>query len=299
MACRHVVLLLGAFGCTERALEVPRDGAVSRDLAVTDAAVTDLASADFAGPRPNPCPAGTEFIYTIDENTTLSRFNPLVAQFFDVGPIACPADPGDTPNSMAVDRTGNGLVNFRSGALFRLDTANASCTATPYVPGHHGFFNFGMSFAQDVPGGADETLWVAPTAAATARLAFVDLNTFAVSDPIFVPTDGNGELTGDDKANLWGFFPDVSTPFVARIDKQTGELDRRFEMQQLIGTAVAWGFAAYQGNFYLFLQRDIDSSTVVYRLDGTTGVLTTVVPDTGRRIVGVGVATCAGNGLDP
>ena len=292
----HLGLCLGA--CTERALEIPRDGGMSRDMAaiVRDGAVADLASTDFAGIRPDPCPAGTEFIYTIDENTTLSRFNPVVAQFFDVGSIGCPADPGDTPNSMAIDRTGNGWVNYRSGALYRLDTSNASCMPTGYVAGQHGFLNFGMSFAQDTPGSSDETLWVTPTASKTARLASIDLTSFVVSTPVTVDTDGNGELTGDDQANLWGFFPDVATPFVARIDKQTGSLDRFFDMPQLVGTAVAWGFAAYQGNFYLFLQRDIDSSTVIYELDGTTGELTTVIPDTGRRIVGVGVATCAGNG---
>ena len=210
----------------------------------------------------------------------------------------CVCSPSTRGTTTAIDRTGNGWVNYQSGALFRLDTSNASCMATNYKPGQHGFLNFGMSFAQDTPGGTDETLWVTPTAATTARLASVDLTTFLVSTPVTVETDGNGELTGDDQANLWGFFPDVATPFVARIDKQTGALDRFFDMPQLIGTAMAWGFAAYQGNFYLFLQRDIDNSTVIYELDGKTGNLTTIVPDTGRRIVGVGVATCAGDGLD-
>ena len=114
-----------------------------------------------------------------------------------------------------------------------------------------------------------------------------------------VPINGeNPELTGDDEANLWGFFPSEIPPYIARINKMTGALDRRIQLAALVGQPTAWGVAHYRGDFYVFLQRTFDASTNIYRVNGMTGMITTVASDTGRRIVGVGVATCAGDGLD-
>ena len=38
---------------------------------------------------------------------------------------------------------------------------------------------------------------------------------------------------------------------------------------------------------------DGETSTTVYRMNGTTGAVTTPIPNSGRRIVGAGVSTCA------
>lgn len=118
-----------------------------------------------------------------------------------------------------------------------------------------------------------------------------------LSSEIDLPTMLKPELTGDDQANLWGFFPgvtDADMPFVARIDKATGALDRMFPLPQLQGMARDWAFAAWGSDFYIFLERNmIDPSTKIYKLDSLGGTLTTAVANTGRHIVGVGVATCA------
>ena len=99
-----LAVVAGLAACPERALAPPEftDGGL-RDLS----AFPDLArfdGFDMAMVRPNPCPAGTEFIYTLDEDTTLSRFNPMSNQFFDVGKISCPTQLGSNPNSMAINR---------------------------------------------------------------------------------------------------------------------------------------------------------------------------------------------------
>ena len=287
------LVLLAACGCTARALAPPdvRDGGIGVDLALAR-------PFDLASPPVNPCPAGTSFIYTIETDAALSRFSPGSGQFFDVGTISCPSAGGATPNSMAVDREGNGWVNFSDGSLFRLITATDVCTATTYAPGQGGLQSFGMSFAEDAPGSTAETLFIADQnpGAPLPLLASVDLGSFTLSSEVSLVADSGPELTGDDQANLWGFFPSSTPPRVARIDKQLGTLDRTLLLPTLAGSPRAWGVAAYQGDFYIFLQRDIDPSTVVYRLDGATGAVTTVADGTGRRIVGVGVATCAGNG---
>ena len=47
------------------------------------------------------------------------------------------------------------------------------------------------------------------------------------------------------------------------------------------------------GNFYLFYKSQTDPSTRVFELDGKTGNVEEIMPDTGRYIVGAGVSTCA------
>jgi hypothetical protein len=283
-------------GCTARALAPPEDGGsdLGRDLG-PDLSKFDLAGDDLAI---NLCPAGTNFIYTIDANTTLSRFSPATGQFFDVGAIVCPTVLQGSPNSMAVDREGNAWVNYNTGELFRLLTQSLTCTSTPFPPEQVGE-PWGMSFAENTPGSTDETLFIAETGSGSATLAQLNVMTFALTNEVAI--QGNGtqpELTGDDQANLFGFFPAATPPFISRIDKQSGALDRTLSLPSLLGSPQAWGMAAYQGSFYVFLLRQSEASTNVYRIDAMSGTISKVVSDTGREIVGVGVATCAGNGLD-
>jgi len=152
-------------------------------------------------------PGRHNFIYTIDANTTLSRFSPASGAFFDVGTIACPTMLGGSPNSMAVDRQGNAWVNYSSGELFRLLTQTLTCTSTPFPPGQAGE-PWGMSFAENTPGSTDETLFIAETETGSATLAQLNITSFALSNEVGIQGDGTQpELTGDDQANLFGFFP--------------------------------------------------------------------------------------------
>jgi hypothetical protein len=56
---------------------------------------------------------------------------------------------------------------------------------------------------------------------------------------------------------------------------------------------MAWAFAFWGGDFWIFLQRSQDTSTTVYRFVTATQTLSTVIANTGRTIVGAGVSTCA------
>ena len=286
-----LLLAFALAGCAERALDHCLEldlagGDFATDLAAAD--LSDLASSDLARPL---CPAGARFIFTIDENRMLSRLNPDTLQFFDVGTIVCPAQAGAQPNSMAVARDGTGWVDYQSGELFRLDTMTVACKATPWVPGTGGLNAFGMSFAQSSPGSVDETLFVADN----TQLASIDLSKFVLASQVGLGAGMQPELTGDDQANLWGFFPDLggNTPMVAKLDKSTGQLGQTFMLPTLAGTAMDWAFAAWATDFYIFLLRAGDPSTRVYRLSSIDGSLSTAIANTGRRIVGVGAATCA------
>jgi hypothetical protein len=295
---RLVLLGVLSAGCPERALDHCVEGDMPlTDLAVPDLASSDLASSDLARPL---CPAGARFIFTMDESRMLSRINPSSLQFFDVGIINCPSKAtgmNAQPNSMAVARDGTGWVDYFSGELFHLDTMTAVCTATPYTPGQGGLINFGMSFAQNSPGSIDETLYIADAPmGGTAKLASVDLTTFLLSSEIDLATTSHPELTGDDMGNLWGFFPDLTggdIPFIARIDRTTGILDRMISLPSLSGVALDWAFAAWGSDFYVFLRRNGDPSTRVYRVSSIDGSIVTAIANTGRKIDGVGVATCA------
>jgi hypothetical protein len=167
------------------------------------------------------------------------------------------------------------------------------------MPGQGGLFNFGMSFAQTSPGSANETLFVSDQPGTlSTQLGTIDLTKLTLATEIPLPTLLTPELTGDGNANLWGFFPDSAAPMVARIDKQTGALDRKVALPSLAGQPHAWAFAAWGTDFFIFLERDFESSTTIYRLPGPvpgTGALNAVVPSSGRTILGVGVATCAGD----
>jgi hypothetical protein len=55
----------------------------------------------------------------------------------------------------------------------------------------------------------------------------------------------------------------------------------------------AWAFAFWGGDYYIFLEGDADfSGTNVWKMT-STGTVTKYIPDTGMRIVGAGVSTCA------
>ncbi len=55
----------------------------------------------------------------------------------------------------------------------------------------------------------------------------------------------------------------------------------------------AWAFAFWGGRYYVFIEETLAPSTDVWRLDPSDGSFERVLEDTGYRIVGAGVSTCA------
>jgi hypothetical protein len=208
---------------------------------------------------------------------------------------------------MAVDRNGQGWLlavnSANTGAsMFNIDTSNAACTTTSYVSDQSGMVEFGMGFVGD--GSGADVLYLAggnPGSSgtlATSTLATLDTSTLTVTAVGSVT--GEPELTGTNDGQLWGFFPGT-TPTISQIDPASGNLLFTWDstnsgINQLAGTPVAWSFASYGGNFWIFLQRQTDASTAVWELNGDTGAVTEAIAPDGKTIVGAGVSTCVPTG---
>ena len=248
------------------------------------------------------CSAEAKLIYVVDQNRTLSSFNPRMigaqaGPFVALGQIACPSAPAAEPFSMAVDRNATAWIIYDSGELFTVDVKVLPlvCVKTSFVR-QQAVAKFGMGFVANLPGSKEETLFISGSDIGSTlnttrfgKLRTVPPYTLTVLGTL----NGAPELTGTGDAKLWAFLPNVTPPKVARLSKASGAIESVFEAPGLSGVPRAWAFAFWGGDFFIFLQRATDSSTVVWKMNGTTGVLTSAVADTGRTIVGAGVSTCA------
>ncbi|MEW5741864.1 MAG: hypothetical protein AB1938_23315 [Myxococcota bacterium] len=248
------------------------------------------------------CSEAARLVYVVDQNKTLSSFDPRKTGsgdgFIDLGKLSCPSAPLAEPFSMSVDRQAVAWIVYDSGELFTVDlrVTPLSCVKTGFMP-QQGVGKFGMGFVADVAGSHEETLFISGSPLVGSLLS-TKFGTLSTTPPFEIALrgtlDGAPELTGTGDAKLWGFFPDSNQPRVVQLDKETGkEMSPSFAATPLTGFPLAWAFAFWGGDFWIFLERDVDPSTNVWRLNGQTGAITNVSRDTGRRIVGAGVSTCA------
>jgi hypothetical protein len=255
---------------------------------------------DDDGPTPDGnnsntdgCSDAAKLIYVVDENNTLSTFDPTTKTFNDKGQLSCPASIGATPFSMGIDRNAGAWVLFNSGELFQVNTDTLACTSTNWTS-QGGLLVFGMGFSTDIAGGTTDTLFIAggfgPTDP-TSALNKLDLGSMAPT-PVGTVQDWP-ELTGTGDAELWGFFPSETSPRIAQLDKTSGTALQTFPLGSLSGMPMAWAFAFFGGDFYVFLMRSNESSTTVHQVNGQTGAISGATPTGTRRIVGAGVSTCA------
>ena len=240
------------------------------------------------------CADGTELVYTIDQgNARLSTFDPSTKTFHDLGSLSCPTMFGATPFSMSVDRAGNAWVLYNSGELFKVGIQGLGCTKLTWTP-PPGIRVFGMGFSTDVAGGDAESLFIGggPDQMQTSYLlARVDPTTMTATT--FGSQPQLPEMTGNGNAELWGFMPEAATARVVRFDKTTGAVLTTFMEPTLGGTNTAYAFAHWGGDYWVFLQRNAETNTTVYQVDGTTGAITSMTPAAGHTVVGAGVSTCA------
>jgi hypothetical protein len=241
------------------------------------------------------CPdADATFIYVVTQQQELFSFFPPTLTFKLVGNLVCPVATGVTPFSMAVDRRGVAYVLYDDGTLFRVSTATAACTATPFAVGQNGFQTFGMGFASDF-GGAAERLYVSDNDFdGTLRgLGFIDTMTFQLS---FLGPFGadirRSELTGTGDGRLFAFWPDNvagNGAHLTELNKANGAVLAQTNLP--VGNVNdAFAFAFWGGDFWIFTGSGGPSDVSRFRpSDGTTTTPTTH-PST---IVGAGVSTCA------
>jgi len=242
------------------------------------------------------CPdASSTFIYVISEANNLYSFYPPSGQLELKGTIACP-DPGSTPFSMAVDRTGIAYIVFSpSGNLFRVSTATAACEPTGLVPNGEFGLTYGMGFSQN-SGDAGETLYVASDT--SESLGTIDvLNGYTITNiGPFNPPISEAELTGTGGGGLFGFWQPRNgtgtdgTANIVQIDKTSAEVTNSSPLPG-VDQGNGWAFAFWGGDFYTFTAPG-GASTVVQRFSPADNSIVQVatVDDV---IVGAGVSTCA------
>jgi hypothetical protein len=238
----------------------------------------------------------------LDQDRTLSSFNPTLlgsasGPFVDLGHISCPAQTAAEPFSMAVDRNATAWIVYDSGELFTVNVKQLplTCVKTSFAR-QNGVAQFGMGFVSNSAGSSDETLFISGSDF-NSSLTTTKFGTLGTTPPYTVSVlgtlTGAPEISGTGDGKLWAFFPNVSPPQVSQLSKTNGDVLSGFFAQQLSGVPRAWAFAFWGGDFFIFLERESDASTNVWRMNGLTGALTNVVPSSGRRIVGAGVSTCA------
>ncbi len=248
---------------------------------------------------PSDCAAATKYVYVLDQNNTLFKFDPTIksmAAFTSIGTVNCGA--GTQPNSMAIARDGTAYVDLMNGGscqgVYKVDITNANCKgATPFACGTNGFGQFGMGYSTNAAGSTQETLYIGNTTG--ADMASLDPATGQVHAIGSLPV-GGPEFTGNANGELWAFMPQGNPPKVAQIDKTTAKAIKSFDLSALSSSIAvspsAWAFAFWGGDYYIFLQGDLDTSTNVWQMT-PTGSVTEYIADTGMTIVGAGVSTCA------
>ncbi|RME27867.1 MAG: hypothetical protein D6806_03880 [Deltaproteobacteria bacterium] len=255
------------------------------------------------------CPPETMFVYVVDDSYRLLSFNPAdtANPFRLIGNLDCPAGPSwpewgggttATPFSMSVDRSGRAWVLYTSGEIFWVSTTDASCQVSPYPKGQSGYKLFGMGFVTDSAGSDTEKLYIAGgnvDAQVMGNMAYIDPNTLSITTLGPCPQAEYGpELTGTGKGEWYGYFPGTSSSFVAKLNKQTGQIEHQWQLPRLSGTVRAWAFAHWGGKFYIFVTTYSGSyRSQVLRLDPQTGSTDTFLDNLPYIIVGAGVSTCA------
>lgn len=257
----------------------------------------DDPTGDGGGPGDDGCSAEAKLIYVVDVNNQLSTYDPISRSFNDKGALDCPAMLEATPFSMGIDRNANAYVLYNSGELFKVDTQTLACSPTTWTVGGptSELLVFGMGFSTDTAGGDTDKLYIAggfgPSFETTSRLNTLDVTTMTPSQVGTVQEWP--ELTGTGNAELWGFFPSETAPRIQQLDKTNGSAIKTFPLTTLTGFPMSWAFAFFGGNFHVFLQRDTETSTTVFEVNGQTGAITNTLPTNTRSIVGAGVSTCA------
>jgi hypothetical protein len=264
------------------------------------------------GAPTDDCSEESKLIYVVDTDYNLLSFDPKLLPgnaFTLIGKLTCPAGPilpgapvggtKATPFSMSVDRSGRAWVLYSSGEIFWVSTADASCQKSPWTVGTQGFELFGMGFVTDTPGGTSEKLYIAGGARTLngGNLGVVDPQTMQATKMGALPQAENSpELTGNGKAELWGYYPATTKSVVARMNKTSAQSEEPYDLPALSGTVTAWAFAHHGGRYYVFVTTMPafgPEVSKVLRLDPTTKMTEAVVPMSPYRVVGAGVSTCA------
>lgn len=259
-----------------------------------------------AGPERPTCSEASKLVYVLSSTYDLYAFTPSTITLKRIGRLACP-DPGTdvatgttaSPNAMTIDRHGAAWVSYTSGKLFTVDTSNASCTPTSFVPGQGGVFKFALAFATTTVGTDEEALFASGFVDSDAGprgqgLATIDRTTFAmtkVGDFSGSLKPFAAELTGTGAGEVWGLFT-TSPASLVPIDPRSGATGTAHPMTG-VETGTAWAFAFWGGDFWVFTAQASENTHVTRVQPDKAFTVTPLNVDMGFRVVGAGVSTCA------
>ncbi len=240
------------------------------------------------------CSVESQYVYVLDADAKLYKFDPPALTFTPIGVLNCPSSFLDTPFSMAVDRSANAWVVYTNGSLFKVDTKTAACSPTSFAPAQAGFVTFGMGFSTEGAGSTKDTLFVSQSEmlGGTKGLATIDTQSLVLT-PIgmYDQINARAELTGTGDGKLFGAF-EGSPYVVAQIDKSQAKILSQAPQNQVQyppgGSNFA--FAFWGGSFWLFVGPG--TSTDVFKYDPQVGS-TVKLKTESFAIVGAGVSTCA------
>ncbi len=248
------------------------------------------------------CASGAHLVYVVDVQHRLFSFDPTAESnnhFKLIKKLTCPAQFGATPFSMSVDRSARAWVLYSSGELFWVDTKTGSCKTSPYAKGQGGYQLFGMGFVSDSPGSSKEKLYIAGAkdSTQTEKLATIDPGTLKITPVGQMPHGENSpELSGTGNAELYSYYPGISSTFVMQVNKTSGAEKQRWSVPSLPGQVTAWAFAHWGGKFYIFVTATsglLSEKSQVLFLDPSTGKSSVFLASVPYKIVGAGVSTCA------
>lgn len=301
---RVLALFAALTACNEDDVGVSAQQAVVD--AVVDAGQTDVASVD-AGPEVlYGCVETALLMYLMTEDGQLLSFKPDTRTLTLIGKVNCPGTSG-AAFSMALDRNAIAWVLYTDAqhegqGLYRVDTADASCTATTFKPGTLGLSVFGMGFTRDAPGGKTESLYVVGGQAedfwisnnTLGKVSFPDLKLTTIGT---TDVSGGVELTGNGNGALYGFFSETTAgaASVREISKTTGRVvGEGWHLSASVLPAVgAQAIGLWGGEFYIFAQPAGAPSSNVYKLTPGSGKIVEIMDNIGMVIVGAGVSSCA------
>jgi hypothetical protein len=252
------------------------------------------------------CALGSRLVYVVDTDYRLLSFDPSVESvghdhFKLIANLSCPDTGSATPFSMSVDRGARAWVLYTNGEIYWVDTKTGSCSASPFVRGQSGYELFGMGFVSDEPGSSKERLYIAGAMASrpmgNESLGYIDPATMKITVVGEVAqAEYSPELTGTGNAELFAYHPGFSDSFVAKMDKKSSKVMKKWSVTPLGAQVTAWAFSHWGGRFYIFVTSSEDGfseTSRVLQLDPQTGKSTVFLPSIPYKIVGAGVSTCA------
>ncbi len=255
---------------------------------------------EFGACMNDNCPEYSQFIYLVDADYNLIKFNPGSSDGNYLHKLFSLTNCGysySTPFSMAVDREANAWVLYSDSSLYKISIENQTCKhVTNFRANGSGLSTFGMAFSLDAVGGDTDTLYIADIdfGGSFGRLQTENMSyTQLASFPDYY--DQTPELTGTGLAKLYAFSPGNHEQHISEIDKSTGNVIHDYLIPGAGGSINAWAFAHWGGKFFMFetVSRGFSSDNKILRFDPETGETDVFMKDTPYRVVGAGVSTCA------